>query len=80
MALRWLMENDVTHGWDKDTHRAITALYLVQRGYEFKENTLEGKLKKELMTKELELRTLVALLRLHFIIQFLIFILSLLKL
>lgn len=68
VALKWLMERAVTDGWDKDTHRAITVLYLIQSDHEFKENTFEEKLKKELMTKQLELRTLVALLRFHFIV------------
>ena len=57
------MESAVSHGWNKDTHRAITALYLAQGNDALEGNALEKELRKELMVKQLELRTVVALLR-----------------
>lgn len=58
-AVNWLKnQRTQSFGWGKNTHRAITALYLS------KEMTFQGDdLEEELIAKQLELQTSVALLR-----------------
>lgn len=67
-AKKWLMEQSVAHGWEKNTHRAITALYLAQVDDASEEDKFEKQLTKELEIRQLELKTLVALLRFAFYI------------
>lgn len=58
-AIAWLKgERAASYGWGKETHRAITALYLAG-ATDFHGNSLED----ELMAKQLELQTSVSLLR-----------------
>lgn len=58
-AVNWLKnQRTQSFGWGKNTHRAITALYLS------KVMTFQGDdLEEELIAKQLELQTSVALLR-----------------
>lgn len=62
-AISWLKnQRTQSFGWGKNTHRAITALYL-SKAMTFLGDDLE----EELITKQLELQTSVVLLRYDFI-------------
>lgn len=62
-AINWLKnQRTQSFGWGKNTHRAITALYL-SKAMAFQGDDLE----EELIAKQLELQTSVALLRSVFI-------------
>lgn len=63
-TISWL-KNQRYIGWGRNAHRAITALYLAQ-GASFRGPIVE----EELMAKQLELQTSVALLRWVFNVMF----------
>lgn len=59
IALKWLKNHQLpSYGWGRNTHRAITALFL-SGGTTFQEESLE----EDLMIKQLEIQIAVALLR-----------------
>lgn len=57
-SITWLKNHQINFGWGRNTHRAITSLYLTGAG-EFRGKKLE----EEIMVKQLQLQIATALLR-----------------